>query len=86
LKRPVTTPDCKYVLVQYSYQVLYTSRVSALKQKRAWILLGEYPDIVIGCEGGGSNLVGLIAPYMPYKLAGAANTDISRWSPPPVRP
>jgi len=32
--------------------------------------LGEYPDIVIGCVGGGSNFGGLVAPFMADKLAG----------------
>jgi glycine cleavage system H protein len=36
----------------------------------------EYPDIVIGCAGGGSNLAGLIAPYMQDKLTGKANPRI----------
>ena len=36
-------------------------------------ILGEYPDIVIGCAGGGSNLGGLIAPFMQDKLTGKAN-------------
>ena len=39
-------------------------------------LLEEYPDIVIGCAGGGSNLGGLIAPYMQDKLLGRANPRI----------
>ena len=38
--------------------------------------LEEYPDIVIGCAGGGSNLGGLIAPYMQDKLLGKANPRI----------
>ena len=36
-------------------------------------MLDEYPDIVIGCAGGGSNLGGLIAPFMQDKLAGKAD-------------
>lgn len=36
-------------------------------------ILGEYPAVVIGCTGGGSNLGGLIAPFMQDKLNGKAN-------------
>ena len=38
--------------------------------------LDEYPDIIIGCAGGGSNLGGLIAPFMRDKLNGKSSTDI----------
>ena len=38
--------------------------------------MDEYPDIVIGCAGGGSNLGGLIAPFMRDKLQGKANPRI----------
>ena len=39
-------------------------------------MLDEYPDIVIGCAGGGSNLGGLIAPFMQDKLLGKASPRI----------
>ena len=39
-------------------------------------MLDEYPDIVIGCAGGGSNLGGLIAPFMQDKLTGKASPRI----------
>ena len=38
--------------------------------------IDAYPDVVIGCAGGGSNLGGLIAPFMRDKLLGKANPDI----------
>ena len=39
-------------------------------------LLDEYPDVVIGCAGGGSNLGGLIAPFIQDKLTGKANPRV----------
>ena len=39
-------------------------------------LIDEYPDVVIGCAGGGSNLGGLIAPFMQDKLLGKASPRI----------
>ncbi len=37
-------------------------------------ILGEYPDVVVGCAGGGSNLGGLISAFMQDKLLGKSNT------------
>ena len=39
-------------------------------------MLDEYPDIVVGCAGGGSNLGGLIAPFMQDKLTGKSDPRI----------
>ena len=47
-----------------------------LESKIAMEQLDEYPDIVIGCAGGGSNLGGLIAPFMQDKLTGKADPRI----------
>ena len=44
--------------------------------KQAMEMLDEYPDIVIGCAGGGSNLGGLISPFMQDKLLGKADPRI----------
>ena len=48
----------------------------AERRKIAMEQLDEYPDIVIGCAGGGSNLGGLIAPFMQDKLTGKADPRI----------
>ncbi len=40
-------------------------------------LLDEYPDVVVGCAGGGSNLGGLISPFMREKLTGKADPRIA---------
>lgn len=50
--------------------------IIGLESKKALELLDEYPDIVIGCAGGGSNLGGLIAPFMQDKLLKKANPRI----------
>ena len=51
-------------------QVVLHQSVIGLEGYEALRELGEYPDIVIGCAGGGSNLGGLIAPFMRDKLRG----------------
>jgi tryptophan synthase beta chain len=47
-----------------------------LESKIAMEMIDEYPDVVIGCAGGGSNLGGLIAPFIQDKLTGKANPRI----------
>ena len=66
----VTTPDCRYVLGSVLNQVLLHQSVIGLESYAALQEFGEYPDIVIGCAGGGSNLGGLIAPFMRDTLNG----------------
>lgn len=73
VERAVSTPGCRYVLGSVLNQVLLHQSIIGLECKKAMELLGEYPDIVIGCAGGGSNLGGLIAPFMQDKLLGRAN-------------
>lgn len=72
----VKTEGCRYVLGSVLNQVLLHQSIIGLESKRAMEILGEYPDIVIGCAGGGSNLGGLIAPFMQDKLTGKADPRI----------
>ena len=60
----------RYQLGSVLNQVLLHQSVIGLESYAALEELGEYPDIVIGCAGGGSNLGGLIAPFMRDKLTG----------------
>ncbi len=76
VEKAVTTENCKYVLGSVLNQVLLHQSIIGLEAKQAMDILGEYPDIVIGCAGGGSNLGGLIAPFMRDKLTGKANPII----------
>ena len=71
-----STEGCRYVLGSVLNQVLLHQSIIGLEAKKAMDILGEYPDIVIGCAGGGSNLGGLIAPFMQDKLTGKANPRI----------
>lgn len=58
----------RYQLGSVLNQVVLHQSVIGLESYEALRELGEYPDIVIGCAGGGSNLGGLIAPFMRDKL------------------
>ena len=66
----------RYVLGSVLNQVLLHQSVIGLETKVALDKYGVVPDIIIGCAGGGSNLGGLIAPYMQDKLTGKANPRI----------
>ena len=66
----VKSDNCRYVLGSVLNQVLLHQSIIGLESKLAMEKIGEYPDIVIGCAGGGSNLGGLMAPFMGDKLRG----------------
>ncbi|MDR3050945.1 MAG: TrpB-like pyridoxal phosphate-dependent enzyme [Oscillospiraceae bacterium] len=74
VEKAVTSPGTRYVLGSVLNQVLLHQSVIGLEAYRALEVLDEYPDTVIGCAGGGSNLGGLIAPFMRDKLLGKNNT------------
>lgn len=67
------TPDCRYLLGSVMNHVLLHQSVIGLEAKTALDKYGITPDIIIGCAGGGSNLGGLIAPYMADRLEGKNN-------------
>ncbi len=60
----------RYQLGSVLNQVLLHQSIIGLESYAALEELGEYPDVIIGCAGGGSNLGGLIAPFMRDKLTG----------------
>ena len=68
-----TNPGYRYVLGSVLNQVLLHQSVIGLETKTALDKYGVKPDIIIGCAGGGSNLGGLIAPFMGEKLRGEAD-------------
>ncbi len=73
VERAMNVPGNKgrYQLGSVLNQVVLHQSIIGLESYTALEELGEYPDIVIGCAGGGSNLAGLIAPFMRDKLRGA---------------
>lgn len=79
-----TTPGYRYVLGSVLNQVLLHQSVIGLETKIALDKYGITPDIIIGCAGGGSNLGGLIAPFMGEKLRGERITASSPSNPPPA--
>lgn len=76
VEKAVTGDNQKYVLGSVLNQVLLHQSIIGLEAKKAMELLEEYPDIIIGCAGGGSNLGGLIAPFMQDKLTGKKDVRV----------
>lgn len=68
-----TQEGYRYVLGSVLSQVLLHQSVIGLETKTAMDKYGIHPDVIIGCAGGGSNLGGLISPFMGEKLRGEAD-------------
>ena len=66
----------RYVLGSVLNQVLLHQSIIGLETKTAMDKYGIKPDVIIGCAGGGSNLGGLISPFMGEKLRGEADYQI----------
>lgn len=69
-----TTPGCKYTLGSVLNHVALHQTVIGLEAEKQMEMAGEYPDIVIGCFGGGSNFSGISFPFMRHKLDGEYDT------------
>ena len=76
IEKAVTSENSRYVLGSVLNQVVLHQSIIGLECETAMKILGEYPDTIIGCAGGGSNLGGLIAPFMRDKIKGKKDTDI----------
>ena len=70
VEKAVTSDGYRYVLGSVLNQVLLHQSVIGLETKVALDKYGIVPDMIIGCAGGGSNLGGLITPFMGEKLRG----------------
>lgn len=76
VEKAVSNDGYRYVLGSVLNQVLLHQSVIGLETKAALDKYQIKPDIIIGCAGGGSNLGGLIAPFMGEKLRGEADYRI----------
>ncbi|HXF81903.1 MAG TPA: TrpB-like pyridoxal phosphate-dependent enzyme [bacterium] len=67
-----THDDTKYALGSVLNNVLMHQTVIGLEARQQMEMAGEYPDVVIGCVGGGSNMAGLAFPFLADKFKGRA--------------
>ena len=70
-----TTPNCKYTLGSVLSHVTLHQTVIGLEAERQMQMAGEYPDVVIGCFGGGSNFGGLAFPFMRHNILEGKTTE-----------
>lgn len=66
----VRCPETKYALGSVLNHVLMHQTVIGLEAEKQMALVGDNPDVIIGCVGGGSNFAGIAFPYLRQKLAG----------------
>ena len=70
----MTTPNCKYLLGSVLNHVCLHQTVIGLEAEKQMEMAGEYPDIVIGCFGGGSNFSGISFPFLRHNLVDGKKT------------
>lgn len=70
VEKALNTSSCRYVLGSVLDHVLLHQSIIGLESKIALDKYGVTPDLIIGCAGGGSNLGGLISPFMGERLQG----------------
>ncbi|MFA4030191.1 MAG: hypothetical protein GDYSWBUE_001783 [Candidatus Fervidibacterota bacterium] len=71
-----THEDTKYSLGSVLNHVLLHQTIVGLETKKQFEMIGEYPDVLIGCVGGGSNFAGFVFPFVPDKLDGKRHIRI----------
>ena len=72
----IKDPDTRYSLGSVLNHVLTHQSVIGLEALEQMELAGDYPDVVIGCAGGGSNFAGLAFPFIGRKLRGEAEVRV----------
>jgi tryptophan synthase beta chain len=70
-------PPTRYSLGSVLNHVMLHQTIIGLEAKKQLAMAGDYPDIVIGCAGGGSNFAGLAFPFIADKIAGKEMTVIA---------
>jgi tryptophan synthase beta chain len=70
LEDAATSADTNYALGSVLNHVLLHQSIIGLEAKKQMQLAGAYPDVIIGCCGGGSNFAGLITSFVPDQLEG----------------
>lgn len=68
------TPNCRYTLGSVLSHVTLHQTIIGLEAEKQMQMAGEYPDIVIGCFGGGSNFGGISFPFMRHNILDGRTT------------
>jgi tryptophan synthase beta chain len=70
LEDAATRDDTKYALGSVLNHVILHQSIIGLEAKKQLEIAGDYPDVVVGCCGGGSNFAGVMTPFLTDKLSG----------------
>lgn len=70
----MSTPNCKYTLGSVLNHVSLHQTIIGLEAEKQMEMTGEYPDVVIGCFGGGSNFSGISFPFLRHNFTGEKKT------------
>ena len=70
IEQAVQDPECRYALGSVLNHVMLHQTIIGLETQKQLAQVGEYPDVVIGCAGGGSNFAGMAFPFIGDKIAG----------------
>jgi tryptophan synthase beta chain len=76
VERAVQRDDTKYALGSVLNHVLLHQTVIGIEALRQFELANDYPDVVIGCTGGGSNFAGLVFPFLGEQLRGGRKVEV----------
>ncbi|MDR0711477.1 MAG: TrpB-like pyridoxal phosphate-dependent enzyme [Prevotellaceae bacterium] len=68
IEAAISTPGAKYALGSVLNHVILHQTIIGLEAERQMAIAGEFPDVVIGCFGGGSNFSGIAFPFLRHKL------------------
>ncbi len=68
------TPKCKYTLGSVLNHVSLHQTIIGLEAEKQMEMADDYPDVVIGCFGGGSNFSGISFPFLRHNIAGEKNS------------
>ena len=71
-----TNDDVKYSLGSVLNHVLMHQTIVGVEALKQMEMAGDYPDVVVGCTGGGSNFAGLMFPFLGKQLRGGANVRV----------
>ena len=71
-----TNDDTKYALGSVLNHVLMHQSIVGLESIKQMEMAGDYPDVIVGCTGGGSNFAGIAFPFLGQKLRGGSDINI----------
>ncbi|BBK29930.1 tryptophan synthase beta chain [Stella humosa] len=76
VERAVQSPDTKYALGSVLNHVLLHQTILGEEAMLQLEMAGDYPDVIVGCTGGGSNFGGIAFPFLGEKLRGGRDVEI----------